>query len=116
MFGKLFVFGLFIITTTGLLCYKSDTPSGNVLLVNCDKVAPGATLCVKQQLSIGEPAVKASCWKEAGDTPGCTTYDYGFGITQTRCFCNTDGCNGGMKTTTSTFILPLLLVLSFYFN
>ena len=112
------MFGLLIISTTGLNCYKSDTPSGNVLLVNCDKVAPGTTLCAKLEVQVestGEAPLKA-CWDEAGDTPGCTTYDYGFGITQTRCFCNTDGCNGGMKTTTSTCILPLLLVLSFYFN
>ena len=110
MFGKLFVFGHLIISTTGLLCYSSDTLGGNVLLVDCNKVAPGTTLCLKLEESTGGPAAKA-CWKEEGVTPGCMTHD-----TITRCFCNTDECNGGMKTITSTFILPLLFFLSFYFN
>ena len=85
-------------------------------LIDCEKEAPGATLCVKQQSSVeGVRHALRACWTDEGESTGCTEFEVGLGENVSRCFCNTDGCNGGIRCITSIWVVfALFLFLIFY--
>ena len=87
-----------------------------VRLIDCEKEAPGATLCVKQQSSVeGVRYALRACWTDDGESTGCSEFEVGLGENISRCFCDTDGCNGGKRSITSIWVIfALFLCLIFY--
>ena len=90
---------------------------GNLVrLVDCEEEAPGAKLCVKQQSSVdGVRHALRACWTDEGESTGCTEFEVGLGENISRCFCDTDGCNSGIRCITSiwvTFALFLFLIFN----
>ena len=90
----------------------------HVRLIDCEKEAPGATLCVKQQSSVeGVRYALRACWTDEGESTGCTDFEDfgGLGENISRCFCDTDGCNGGIRFSTNIWVIfALFLFLIFY--
>ena len=61
-------------------------------------------------------SISRACWNyehEARPQLGCTTFDAGWGKEIIRCFCDTDGCNGGTRINTSLSVM-IALILSFF--
>ena len=86
-----------------------------VRLIDCEQEAPGSTLCVKQSSSVeGVRYALRACWTDKGDSTGCTEFEVGLGENISRCFCDTDGCNGGIRCSTSIWVIfALFLFLIF---
>ena len=122
------MFGLLLSSTAGLKCYLSDKLQLTWTVANNDDekrkikhpfsegtLEDCGSSCVKQHSSV-DGEVHRACWSDYSHRlhKGCTTFDMGLGKQIVRCFCNTDGCNGGSRKITSLSVM-FALILSFFF-